>query len=215
MKSLLYVAVALIVGLTLLSPGRALAAPAKLVQPVEGPAVILAWVDALDAHDVDAALDLLAEESFLILTSPDSDEITTYSGKEEIGVALQVYVLDNIRVRLERLPQEENGTTFWTEQRTSDTLDRLGIQTAEYVGEALVSEGKIISLIYTPTPETEAAIAEATDNGPTGMPRSGIATLPSADQGMVWAAWIGIGLWSIVAGICLVLFNRREERQPA
>lgn len=211
MKSLSYVAIALIVGLTTLSPGRVLAAPEKFIQPVEGPAVALAWVDALDAHDVEAALQLLAEESFLILSSPDSDEIATYSGREEIGEALQAYVMDNVRVRLQQLPQEENGTTFWTEQRTSDTLDALGIQSAEYVGEALVSDGKITSLIYTPTPETEAAIAQATSKGPTGMPKSGVTN----DQGMAWVAWIGIGLWSMAAGICLVLFNKREERQPA
>jgi hypothetical protein len=211
LKSLSYVAVALIVGLIMLSPGRVLAAPERFIQPVEGPAVILAWVGALDEHDVEGALDLLAEESFLILSSPNSDEIATYSGKEEIREALHAFVMDNVRVRLQELPQEENGTTFWTEQRTSDTLDRLGIKLAEYVGEALVSDGKITSLIYTPTPETEEAIAQAAGKGPTGMPKSGQAD----NQGMAWLAWIGIGLWSVAAGICLVLFNRREARQPA
>ncbi|HKP54447.1 MAG TPA: hypothetical protein VJ183_17560 [Chloroflexia bacterium] len=195
----------------MLSPGEALAQTPEVGQAVEGPVVIEAWVDAVDAQDVAAALSLLAEESFLILSTVEGDSIDTYAGKAEIEELLQVYAMDNMRVRLERTPQEENGTTFWTESRTSDRLGMLGIPAAEYVGEALISGGKIMSLIYTPTPETEAAIARATGVEPTGMPRSGVDAL----NGDSWAAWIGIGLWSVLAGICLLVFNRREERQPA
>jgi len=211
LKLLSSLAAVLILGVTILSPGKVLARTSNVVQPVEGPAVIEAWVDALDAQDVAAALALMADESFLILSTVEGDSIDTYSGKAEIEELLQVYIMDNVRFRLERTPQEENGTTFWTESRTSDMLGKLGISAAEYVGEALVSGGKITSLIYTPTPETEAAIARATGVEPTGMPRTGVDAL----EWDKWAAWIGIGLWSTLAGICLLVFNRREARQSA
>ena len=182
-----------------------------VVQPLDGPAVIEQWVDRLDAHDVDAALTLLADEPFLILGTVEGDVSDTFSGQAEVGEALQVYVLDDIRVRLNSAAQEENGTTFWTETRTSDTLRQLGIAAAEYVGEALVVGGKITSLIYTPTVETAEAIARATEGEPTGMPRSGT---PVSDF-ETWAAWIGIGLWSVLAGVCLLVFNRRDAQRSA
>jgi hypothetical protein len=209
LKLLSSLAAVLILGIAMLSPGKALARTPNVVQPSEGPAVIEAWVDALDAQDLEAALALLAEESFLILSTVEGDSIDTYSGKAEIEELLQVYIMDNVRFRLERTPQEENGTTFWTESRTSDLLGKLGIPAAEYVGEALVSGGKITSLIYTPTPETEAAIARATGVEPTGMPKTGVDALDVEK----WVAWVGIGLWSTLAGICLLVFNRREKRQ--
>lgn len=173
--------------------------------------MIQAWVDALDSHDVDSALSLLADESFLIFDSTLGNGIDTYSGKAEIGQLLRSYVSDNIRVRLERAPQEENGTTFWTESRTGDRLAKVGVPVVEYTGEALLNDGKIISLIYTPTPESEAAIAQALGTEPTGMPRSGVA----ANGGIEWTIWIAIGLWSVLAGGSLLVFNRREERRYA
>ncbi len=220
MKFLSFVAIALVLGVAGLSPGRALAhfaqpfQPSQPAEPAGGPAVIQAWVDALDSHDLDAALMLLADESFLILDSSTGDYIDAYAGKAEIGEWLQVYLSDNVRVRLERVPSEENGTTFWSESRTSAYLTRLGIPVAEYTGQALVNEGKIASLIYTPTPETEAAIARALGMGsePMGMPKSG-----APEIGWVgWATWIAIGLWSLLAGICLLRFKRDDgQGRPA
>ncbi len=188
------------------SPSRA---SAQSIQPTDGSSVIKAWVDALDGHNVDGALALLSDQPFLILDSSLGNGILTYSGKNEINGLLQSYVSDNIQARLERDPQEENGTTFWTESRTSDRLAKLGVNMVEYKGEALVQSGKITSLIYTPTPESEAAIARALGTQPTGMPTTGAALTKETE----WTTWIAISLWSVVAGLGLHVLNGREKRR--
>lgn len=184
-------------------------ASAQTVQPIGGPDVIKAWVDAIDGHNIDAALALLSDQPFLILDSSQGNDILTYAGKDEITGLLQTYVSDNTSIRLERDPQEESGTTFWTESRTSDKLANLGINMVEYRGEALVKDGKITSLIYTPTPESEAAIARALGTQPTGMPSTGV----GKSQDVEWTAWISLSVLSIFAGVSLLLLSRRISRE--
>lgn len=171
-----------------------------------GPETIRAWVDALDAQDPDAAVALLADDSFLIFETTQGDQVSDFAGKAEIRAALEEFVSGDIRVRFVREPQDENGTTFWLESRSSKMLASLGIASAEYTGQALVADGKILSLIYTPTPETEAALTGSTG---VGMPSTG----EGPTDGVRWATWIAIGLWSVMVGVCLLVFNRREAEQ--
>jgi len=195
--------IALMLGIALFAPGNT---AAQTSAPLTGPEVVRTWVGALASHDLDAALLLLADESFLIFESTQGDQISTYAGKGEIRTALGEFVAGDIQVRLVSGPQDENGTVFWLESRTSVLISSRGIASAEYTGQALVTDGKIVSLIYTPTPETEAAL-----NGPTdvGMPTTGAG--PTDVER--WAIWIAIGLWSVMVGVCLLVFNRREAEQ--
>ena len=70
-----------------------------------GPAVIQDWVDALDSHNIDTALFLLAAEPLLSLVPTWSNHINNYSATADIGDMLLRPHVDKNKCRLECWPR--------------------------------------------------------------------------------------------------------------
>ncbi len=150
-------------------------------QTPESPEVVInRWVEALDAHNSASALALLADEPFLIVDSTtDSAQVDTYEGKEKIAAVLEQYEREGLRVSFEETPTEQNGTISWVERRQSSANSGTGTGGAQdYLGQALVVDGKIKSISYSPASPTPAEGEGDSDQGnavqvPGDSPRAG------------------------------------------
>lgn len=139
-------------------------------QTPESPEVVInRWVEALDAHNNASALALLADDPFLIVDSTtDNSQVDTYEGKEKIAAVLEQYGREGLRVSFEETPTEQNGTISWVEKRQTSVT--AGAQ--DYLGQALVVDGKIKSISYSPASPT-AAEGEGDSSQDHGVPVPG------------------------------------------
>lgn len=170
-----------------------------------------AWVSAVDAHDFDAAVALLNDDSYLIVVPPaPSSNINSYQGKNEIRQVLQQYAANNTHVQIVDGPVVINGTTTWTERQSSDSLLRAGVPSIQVTVDALIEGGKIKSIVYELTPDSAAQIAHSEGEGGrdtgtaapsgVGMPKTG-AGIPAGVPFPMW--WVVISALVVLAGIGL------------
>ncbi len=165
------------------------------------------WVSALDRHDVEGALALL-DDAFLTTENVEGDVLVGYEGKGEIRAVLQDWAAQDLRVQLVSAPHIVNGTLTWMEARSTSAQRDRGMQPVEYSADAIVENGKIRSLIYTPNPGSpeqgghsggqSSATATSTTAGSgsvnMGMPRTGATRLLPASV-LNWLA--------LLAALCL------------
>lgn len=153
-----------------------LATPQVYAQQTDPVSIANAWITAIGVYDFDAAVALLDDDSYLVLSIAPSGKATTYAGKDEIGGALRSYAIDNVRVDLVSPPQLVNGTVTWVERQTSDSLRQLRVASVDVTADAIIENGKIRSIVYELTAASALRIAAAqrAANSRMGMPRTGI-----------------------------------------
>jgi len=150
--------------------------------------VVAAFDAALNAHDVNAALGLFADNGFVIdhpreeysyaasalsgsgiAVAPaatcgtyESSQVTcTYNGKGRIGDWLRQLVVENIQVQELGSYQVSGNNVTWRLDVSIDGYRSLGVAPLETIGEATVQGGKIQSLTLSLPPESTTRLLTA------------------------------------------------------
>jgi uncharacterized protein (TIGR02246 family) len=159
-------------------------------QETDPEAVIMAYIDAVNAGDVEGALVYFAEDAVLAIVPFD-----THTGIDEIRTYLENAVAVNAVLKYENL-QVDGDTATMTVWYTDDELQTTGL-TLEGTEEVVVIDGKIVTETWTATDETMAALQAAME----ALPETGGGVLPLP------AAVLALG--GLLAGGGLVLKRRR------
>ncbi len=138
----------------------------------------LSVIDALDAtlnaQNADGALALFADDATVRQAPPQPGSTGVYQGKAAVRIFLASDVAQHIHFDLTAPRQVVGERVTWINNTSIDPWRNLGIAPLQGQGDAIVHDGKIVSLTITLTPDSMAklqrAIAAMTPNGP---PRTG------------------------------------------
>jgi ketosteroid isomerase-like protein len=186
-KKLLVAMVVLVVTLAL-----PLALHAQDTDPV---AVVTAMYDALNAGDIDAFLDLYAEDAIIEIVP-----FGAHTGHGEIRVWAEGLMELNAEMELEVLQVDGNVVTAksWY---SDDDWRAMGI-VLEAVEQLTVQDGKITVDTWVTTDETLAEVQAAM----AALPETGLVATPT------YAPLMVLGSLGILAGIGLALLRRRSRQ---
>lgn len=133
------------------------AASAGEMQPAE---VVEAIYAAVEAGDVDAAVDMLAEDAVFILAPLPEWMDGPYVGKEEIGTWYEGLVAENGRYEFSNVESNGNMAAMRLAYY-SDHFDKVLGGPAEFDCAAVVQHGLLKSITLVDTPEFTAKMAAA------------------------------------------------------
>ena len=122
--------------------------------------VVAAVYAALDAGDVDAALEFLDDDAVLAIVPPPDGIDGSYVGKEEIGAWYDQLVAGRSRSEISDVMTVGNRVTMHL-VFSDDFIAGLGIGPAEFDGTAVVQDGKVKTLSWVFTPEFSAKMDAA------------------------------------------------------
>jgi hypothetical protein len=181
-----------------------LALPVALYAQEPDPmAIINAWVEALNAGDIDAALSYLADDAVVQIVPPAPGTSGVFSGKGEIRGWYET-VVGQHGVTVLSDCQIDGETVTCVNTYAEDSFRSLGIDSV--VGEwvAVVREGKLQSYTFTMSDESLAALMAAMT--PPVMPETGGSAYPTSAVVAILGALIGIsGL-----GLGISQWHRRQ-----
>ena len=177
---------------------------AQETDPVD---MLMAWLDAQNAGDVDAALAFLADDAFITLVPPPMEgHDGVFRGKEEIRAWWEnLRSLNGVGTVSDCQVEGETVTCLLT--YTDDSLQALGLDSIDNEFVVIVQEGKIQTYTATMTDESLAALMAAmAAMSPESLPETGGIAFPSD---VVLAALGGlIGL----SGLGLEAMRRRRRK---
>lgn len=125
-------------------------------QEETSPFVVEAVYAAVSAGDIDAALELLADDAVLtILPAPMGQEDAAFVGKEEIRAWYEALHAGNSRAEFDNVRMDGDRAT-WTARFWNDLFESLGIAPAEFEGVAILHDGKVQSMIWSQSAEFKA-----------------------------------------------------------
>jgi hypothetical protein len=164
--------------LSIFTAGGAHAEGRTIVTLQEDPAsVARAFVDALNNHDPDAALELFAEDA--VVTNSVNDTPVRYSTPDEIYEWLDAFPPAATLEIIGEPEVEGDRVTFVTRYR-DEGLEGTELEYIDLTFTAVVQGGKIQTMVITLSPEEQARVDEAIrgstgEDMPPGMPtgRSG------------------------------------------
>jgi hypothetical protein len=161
----------------------ALALPTALHAQEGDPAAVFSRLaEALNAGDVDAAMELIADDAVLTFV-PDLMGTGPITGREQVRAWYEGLVAQHLRAEPSNLKVDGDRFT-WSNKVWMDDFQALGIAPVGYTGEGVVQDGKIKSYTETMTDESLAALQAAT----AALPESG-GTAPTA----ALLPWFGVG----------------------
>jgi hypothetical protein len=174
-----------------------LALPVALYAQEPDPmSTISAWVEALNAGDIDGALSYLADDAVVQILPPAPGTSGVFTGKEEVRGWYDSVVGQNGVTTLSDC-QIEGETVTCVNTYAEDSFRSLGIDSV--VGEwvAVVREGKLQSYTFTMSEESLAALMAAMT--PPVMPETGgpgllFYTLVAALGGLIGISGLGLGM---------------------
>jgi len=167
-----------------------LALPVALYAQEPDPmSTINAWVEALNAGDIDAALSHLADDAVVQIVPPAPGTSGIFTGKGEVRGWYETIVGQNGVTALSDC-QVDGETVTCVNNYAEDSFRSLGIDTV--VGEwvAVVREGKLQSYTFTMSDESLAALMAAMT--PPVMPETGGSAYPTSAVVAILGALIGI-----------------------
>ena len=168
-----------------------LAFPAGIcAQETDPVAMIMAWNDAQNAGDADAALAFLADDAFITLVPPPMEgHDGIFRGKEEIRAWWEnLYALNGASTVSNC--QVEGETVTCLLNYTDDSLKALGLDSIDNEFVVIVREGKIQTYTATMTEESLAALMAAMS--PESLPETGGIVFPSYAVLAILGGLIGI-----------------------
>ena len=165
--------------------------------------IINAWVEALNAGEIDAALSYLADDAVVQIVPPAPGTSGIFTGKDEVRGWYETVVGQN-GVTVLTDCQVAGETVTCVNTYAEDSFRALGIDSV--VGEwvAVVRDGKLQSYMFTMSDESLAALMAAM--APPVMPETGGSTYPISTIVTILGALIGIsGL-----GLGMLQWYRRQ-----
>jgi hypothetical protein len=167
--------------------------------------IINAWVEALNAGDIDAALSYLADDAVVQIVPPAPGTSGVFTGKGEVRGWYETVVGQNGLTALSDC-QVDGETVTCVNTYAEDSFRSLGIDTV--VGEwvAVVQEGKLQSYTFTMSDESLAALMAAMT--PPVMPETGGSAYPISTIVTILGALIGVGGLSLG----MLQWHRRHGR---
>ncbi len=129
--------------------------PAAYAQPTDPLSVVTASETAVNAHDVEAALALFADDA--VVKTP----FNVYVGRDQIRRFLQGAVAQNVQDEPFGSPRVAGDTVNWAGKVSYDEWRKLGVAPLETLTEAVVQGGKIRTLSAEFTPEAAERLQAA------------------------------------------------------
>jgi len=174
-----------------------LALPVALnAQESDPMSIINAWVEALNAGDIDAALSYLADDAVVQIVPPAPGSSGVFSGKGEIRGWYETVAGQHGVTALSDC-QIDGETVTCVNTYAEDSFRSLGIESV--VGEwvAVVREGKLQSYTFTMSGESLAVLMAAMT--PPVMPETGGSPRPiyavvAALGGLIGISGLGLGM---------------------
>jgi LPXTG-motif cell wall-anchored protein len=171
-------------------------ASAQTADPV---AVVTAFGEALNAGDGATALGLFADDA--VVRTPGGG---VYTGKQQIGAYAQALIAQHYHAEVDRRDVQVAGERVISRGKVwLDEWRQLGIAPLESIAEAVVRDGKIVSLMGSFTPESaaklQAAMAAAQRppvQAPRALPRTG-------EAGTLAGAVATVGALVLLAGFAV------------
>jgi LPXTG-motif cell wall-anchored protein len=167
-------------------------------QAADPEAVFNLFHTAVNAHDVDAALALFADDA--VVQFPNQPPPNIHRGKAEIRAWLQGDADQHIQVTTEQLNVAGDKLT-WIAKVVTDDVRGIGI-VIEGPAEAVVQGGKITSFAFTLSDATLAKL-QAAPAAPPALPRTG--SLPD-----ITAMLLVIALGILCGGVFLLRRFRKS-----
>jgi ketosteroid isomerase-like protein len=161
-----------------------LALPVALhAQETDPMSIVNAWLDALNAGDINAALSYLADDAVVTIVPPPHGMSGVFTGKEEIRGWYEGVVAGNGSTTLSDC-EVDGETVTCINTYTDDGLQAMGIDFIEGEWVAIVRDGKIQSYTFTTLPESLAKFPPPPEALPGTGGTTSIGTLP---------LWLGVG----------------------
>jgi hypothetical protein len=177
------------------------AARTAAAQPTDPPGVVASFGDATNAHNVEAAMGLLADGA--TVTTP----FATYTGSEQLRGWLRANFAQNVRSETVGTREVTGERVTWLSRIAIDEWRGLGVAPLETRVEAVVRGGKIASINYTFTPEAatrlraaQARASTAPAQVPSALPRTGQAPTSAVPLPLLAA----MGAASLLGGVTLL-----------
>jgi len=133
----------------------ALLGPSAQAQTTEADPQFLveAVYDAVEAGDIEAALELLADDAVLtVLPAPDGQEDAAFVGKDEIRAWYEGLHADNPHAEFYDVTVTGNRAT-WRAEWWGDFFRSIDLAPAQFEGVAVIQDGKVSSMIWANTQE--------------------------------------------------------------
>jgi hypothetical protein len=150
-----------------------MASQSALAQAADPLSVMKASLDAINAGNVDVAVATFADDA--VFTTPTG----SFKGKDQIRRAIMADVANHVQIEATNFQVAGDKVTYSFKQ-SNDRLRGLGIDFINGNTEAIIQNGKIMSLAGTLTPESRATIQKAMAAAPQVMPNTGATDLPNA-----------------------------------
>ena len=167
-----------------------------LAQATDPNAVFPAYLAAINAGDLDRAVDYFTDDA--VFRTPQGDQ---FVGRAQIRPRLQALISAHNRFEIVSGPRTEGDRLIYNRRAASDNFRRLGIDWVEETTEIVVRNGKIAAHLNSQSPETLARIraAQAQAAGaPAQLPRTGDPFGPGA---AVLGAALVLGGWRLRRGV--------------
>jgi len=148
-----------------------MASQSAMAQATDPLSVMKASLDAINAGDVDVAVATFADDA--VFTTPTG----SFKGKDQIRSAIMADVANHVQIEATNFQVAGDKVTYSFKQ-SNDRLRGLGIDFINGNSEAIIQNGKIMSLAGTLTPESRAAIQKAMAAAPQVMPNTGATDSP-------------------------------------
>src|SRR5688572_22949745 len=126
-----------------------MASQSALAQATDPLSVMKASLDAVNASNVDAAVATFADDA--VFTTPTG----SFKGKDDIRRAIMADVANHVQIEATNFQVAADKVTYSFKQ-SNDRLRGLGINFITGNSEAVIQNGKIMSLTGTLTPESQA-----------------------------------------------------------
>jgi hypothetical protein len=169
-------------------------------QETDPVAMIMAWLDAQNAGDVDAALAFLADDAFITLVPPPMEgHDGVFRGKEEIRAWWEnLSSLNGVGTVSDC--QVEGETVTCLLNYTDDSLKALGLDSIDNEFVVIVREDKIQTYTATMTEESLAALMAAmAAMSPESLPETGGVVFPGYAVIAMLGGLIGISGFGLKA----------------
>jgi hypothetical protein len=168
-------------------------------------AVVAAFYAASNARDLSAAQALVRADTVFTFAvgNPMRPEGVQYVGPTGLAERFDIQASEDVVDQISDVHAADNRVT-WTDLHANNGFRRLGVSPLEFRGEAVVENGKLVSLTTTFSPAAVQRLRSAqTTTAPAQTPRALPRTGDEPAGGLVAGASAGLGVGFLLLGLAL------------